>query len=136
MSLKPDWKYNGKVAEGSQMIETARGSIGFQVNLDCEDGKTTFVIWMTEKNRKRAEGSFDVLGADFSKLGSPSYLEYEFPSEIVGREVSFGTKEEEYNGKKSVKVAWIGKKSEGKPSVAGAKFFGAEPVIKDEDIPF
>ena len=54
----------------------------------------------------------------------PSYIEYQLGLDIEGREVSFGTKDEEYNGKHSVKVVWIGKKSDPNLSRSAARFFG------------
>jgi hypothetical protein len=140
MGLKADTKYAGSVSSGSTFIETQTGTPAFQVNLTCDDGDTLFMIWLTEKNREKAMKYFDILGADKSKLGDPNYLEYELGMAIDGKEVSFGTKEEEYKGKKSIKVAWIGKKSEGKPAQAAAKFFKGETVgqvpPEEDDIPF
>ena len=130
--IKPDTKYAGKIGAGSQVIETQSGALGFQVQLECADGPTSFIIWLTEKNRLNAEKYFEILGADPKKLKQPAYIEHELPTFIAGREVSFGTKEEEFQGRKTVKVAWIGRKSEGNPSRAAAKFFGA----KEEELPF
>lgn len=55
-----------------------------------------------------------------------------------GREASFGTKDEEYNGKHSVKVVWIGKKSDPNLSRNAARYFGGavdKPAFRS-DIPF
>ena len=149
MSIYPDTKYNGKVGPGSCLVEYKSGTVGYQINITCKDGDTTFVIWLTEKNHERAEKYFEILGVRLDLLKDPNYVDFQLPQDIEGKEISFGTKEEEYNGKKSVKVAWIGKKSEEKLSNAAARFFGstiAEPPTKvlvqsgeqitDDDIPF
>ena len=141
MSIHVNEKYNGVVAPGSGLYETTTGTIGYQVMLECEDGKSSYVIWLTPKNRERAEKCFAVLGVSGEQLKNPNFFEYELAKAITGVEVSFGTAEEEYKGKKKVKVSWIGKASttigQKVPSVA-AQFFGGEhPVeITDDDIPF
>ncbi len=134
MSVKADTKYNGVVAPGSQLYETQTGTLGSQVMLECPDGATSFVIWLTQKNRDRARRYFEVLGIDPELLKDSGYIEYQLGLDIEGREVSFGTKDEEYNGKHSVKVVWIGKKSDPNLSRSAARFFGAT-TIGDGDAP-
>lgn len=138
-------KYNGIVESGSGIVESQTGTLSFQVMLSCEDGETSFNIWLTEKNRDRALKYFEVLGADTARLSNQPYLEYELPTAIVGKEVSFGTKEEQYNGSAKVKVSWIGKKSDPNVIRGAATFFGGkvptppsapEAPITDDDIPF
>lgn len=51
MNIKADARYNGIVAPGSQLYETQTGTLGYQVMLECADGSTSFVIWLTQKNR-------------------------------------------------------------------------------------
>ena len=133
MGLKPDWRYNGTVGCNSQLITTQRGSLGYQVNLRCNDGETLFVIWLTEKNRKRAAGYFAVLGVPEDKLKSRSYFECQMALDIEGREVSFGTQVEEYNGKQTIKVAWIGKKAAENPAAEAAAFFAGENIGSTTD---
>jgi hypothetical protein len=149
MSIHPDTKYNGVIGPGSALIETQQGTVGYQVMIGCKDGETTFTIWLTEKNHDRAIKYFDVLGIRSDLLQDPNYVEFRLSQEIEGKEISFGTKEEEYNGKKSIKVVWIGRKSEEKLSNAAARFFGATITdtpskilvpgtesITDDDLPF
>jgi hypothetical protein len=124
MSIKADTKYNGTVGPGSHLYETQTGTLGYQVTIECEDGSTTFVIWLTQKNRERARRYFEALGIDPELLKDPGYLEYQLGMDIEGREVSFGTVDEEYNGKRSVKVVWIGKPSDPNLSRSAARFFG------------
>jgi len=137
--IKADCKYNGTVAPGSQLYETQTGTLGYQVMLECPEGSTSFVIWLTDKNRERARKYFEILGVDSAMLKDPGYIEYQLGLDIEGREVSFGTKDEEYNGKHSVKVVWIGRKSDPNLSRSAARYFGA--AIGGEntgsaDIPF
>lgn len=145
--LRPDAKYNGKVAGGSSLASSQTGTMFFQVNIECDEGETLFQIWLTEKNRDRAIKYFEILGADISKLSNQTYLEYELPAAITGKEISFGTKEDEYNGIRKVKVSWIGKKSDPNLSRGAAQFFGgaalgdmagsiSDAPISDDDIPF
>ena len=131
MSVKSDTKYNGTVAPGSQLYETQTGTLGYQVMLECTDGPTSFVIWLTQKNRERARRYFEVLEVDSELLKDSSYIEYQLGLDIEGREVSFGTKDEEYNGKHSVKVVWIGKRADPNLSRSAARFFGATPTESD-----
>jgi len=131
MALKADAKYNGKVTDGSHIYVTQTGTLGYQVMLEWEDGDTYFVIWLTEKNRARASKYFEILGVNAEKLKSQAYLEYQLALDIAGKEVSFGTRTEEYNGKTTIKVAWIGKKFDPNLVRGAASFFGG-----DDDIPF
>lgn len=147
--IRADHKYNGKISAGSGLVESKTGTVSFNVQLECEDGDAVFPIWLTERNREKSMRYFEVIGADNNKLSEHEYLENELPAAIVGREVCFGTKEEEYNGRTTVKVAWIGKKPDPNLARAAARFFGAtddsadadRPVtddspITDSDIPF
>ncbi|MBZ5500563.1 MAG: hypothetical protein LAP85_29585 [Acidobacteriia bacterium] len=139
MSIKAETKYNGVVAPGSQLYETQTGTLGYQVMLECTDGPTSFVIWRTQKNRDRARKYFEVLGVDPDLLKDSGYIEYQLGLDIEGREVSFGTKDEEYNGKHSVKVVWIGKRSDPNLSRSAARFFGGttgDGEIAGEELAF
>jgi hypothetical protein len=147
--IKAGVKYNGKVASGSTLIESQTGTLGYQVMLECEDGATSYTIWLTERNKERAERAFRALGISSDMLRDQAYLDYKLSQEIEGNEVSFGTKEETYQGNTTIKVSWIGKKSEAKLSISAARFFGAtdqntaqvspmvnDGPITDDDIPF
>jgi hypothetical protein len=146
MSLKADHKYQGRISPGSSLTESQTGTLSFQVMIECEDGDTFFPIWLTEKNREKAKKQFEIIGADTSKLNNANYLDMELAVSIVGKEISFGTKEEEYNGKRSIKVSWIGKKSDPNLARGAASFFGGnsdqptksadDSPIGDGDIPF
>src|SRR5512136_1732926 len=67
MSIKADTKYNGIVAPGSQLYETQTGTLGYQVMLECPDRPTSFAIWLTQRNRKRARKYFEVDGGIYCR---------------------------------------------------------------------
>ena len=154
MPIRADKKYNGTVGSGGALVETQRGTMGYQIPLTCEDGETSFTIWFTDKNRENALKQFAALGINEEQLNDPNFLEHELAQQIDGVEVSFGTKEEVYNSKRSVKVVWIGKKSEALEAglaQAAASFFanktpsassrrgqgnGQSDQLEDDDIPF
>jgi hypothetical protein len=139
MTIREDAKYNGIVGPGSALYETQTGTLGYQVMLECADGSTSYVIWLTQKNRDRARKFFEILGVDPERLKDSAYVEYQLGLDIEGREVSFGTKDEEYNGRHSVKVVWIGKKSDPNLSRSAARYFGgtaSEDEFSGEPIPF
>ena len=129
--IKADCRYNGIVAPGSQLYETQTGTLGYQVMIDCSEGSTSFVIWLTDNNRKRAKKYFEILGVEADKLKDPGYIEYQLGLDIEGQEISFGTKDEEFNGRHSVRVVWIGKKSDPNLSLSAARFFGAPHIDAD-----
>ena len=138
--IKADCRYNGMVAPGSQLYETQTGTLGYQVMIDCPEGSTSFVIWLTDKNRQRAKKYFEILGVDPDKLKDPGYIEYQLCLDIEGREISFGTKDEEFNGRHSVRVIWIGKKSDPNLSLSAARFFAGKEAIDNpetaDSVPF
>ncbi len=142
MGIKAPMKYHGQVTSGT-MMETKKGTLGYQVFLTCPDGDTSYTIWLTAKNRDRARATFvEALGVDGNKLTDPNYIEMGLANDIAGREVTFTTEEEEYNDKVRVKVAFLFKRSATasvKPAKAIADFFGGKAVgtpITDDDIPF
>ncbi len=146
MALKADHKYSGAVCPGSALIETQKGTLGYQVQLECEDGETSYTIWLTPKTRENARECFEkALGVDPKKLEDGNYIEMQLALDIDGREVSFTTREEEYKGKVKVKVSGLYKRSasSGQPlgKAASSFFKGLTPqadkfVATDDDIPF
>ncbi len=147
MSLKVDHRYAGEVRPGSELIESQSGSLGFQVMLGCEDGDTSYTIWLTAKNRDRARDVFvKALGIDAAKLQNQTYIENQLAIDIAGRPVTFITEANEYKGKTIIKVAWLfsRRSASGNPAKSAAAFFGDVPAkghdvelpITDDDIPF
>lgn len=146
MSIRPDKKYHGTVAIGSCLIESQNGTMGYQLQLDCEDGQAEYMIWLTAKNKDRARAAFvDILGVKEDKLQDANYFEYMLAEEITGRPITFTTVENEYKGKRKVQVAFIFKPGSwaldgAGPGRAAAAFFGAEvkapKIDDDDDMPF
>ena len=106
MSLKPDKTYEGEVSSGS-WIRSSGNTPGFQVNIKYDGGDTSFTIWLTDKSKNIAKKHFKVLGLSEEQMKSPSYLNNTLPTAIIGRAISFETREETYNEKTRVRVAFI-----------------------------
>lgn len=152
MGLHADTKYRMTVERGEWIESANSGASGFQVDLSCEDGPITAVIWVTEKSRDMAGKQFAALGVDAAQLRDYRFMNYELAQFVVGREVVIKTKEEEYKGKTSVKVAGIFPPSapsgeSGGAARAAVSIFGGEApekkpdtqgrnLITDDDIPF
>lgn len=143
MGIRANTKYSGVVRPGSELIETQNGTMGYQVMLACDDGDASFTIWLTEKNRKRAVRYFEVLEVTQEQLAVSGYMEWQLGIDIQGKEVSFGTREDEWNGKPRVVVGWIGKKADPNIGKAAADFFVQTPqeedapaAPSDDEIPF
>lgn len=143
--IKPGKKYHGHVSTGSELIQSQSGTLGYQVQLKCEDGETDFIIWLTPKNKERAAKVFkEALGIPEEKLHDGNYIELQLATDIAGREVTFATVEEEYKGKSKVKVSFLFQRSAlagTSPGKAAASFFSGSKVtadnpITDEDVPF
>lgn len=148
MSIRPGRKYHGTVGVGSDLIQSQSGTLGYQVQLECEDGETSYTIWLTSKNKDRAEKTFtEALGISKENLNNGNYIEMQLATDIAGREVTFVTNEEEYKGKTTVKVSFLFRRSVvagGSPGKAAAAFFGGPKTnvndhgvdVTDDDIPF
>ena len=108
MSFHPDQRYTGTVARGA-LIESAKGTPGFEIQMECDEGVMFHTIWITPKTKEYALKDFAVLDVTESQLANASFLANELPLMVVGKPISFGTKEEEYKGVSKVKCAWIGK---------------------------
>ena len=107
--FRNDQTYTGTVTGGTFFQSAAKGTPGYQVNIESEHGDISYVIWLTQKNRDRITRDFETLGIDASRMGSRAFIEHELPGLIAGRPIAFHTRSEEYNNKTSMKVAWIGK---------------------------
>ena len=140
MSFHPDQRYTGTVARGA-LIESAKGTPGFEIQMECDEGVMFHTIWITPKTKEYALKDFAVLDVTESQLANASFLANELPLMVVGKPISFGTKEEEYKGVSKVKCAWIGKpKAPASSSLekSVAMMFGgsADDADPEEEIPF
>lgn len=145
-------RYVGTVASGSGLYESSKGTLGFQVLINCEDGSTDYTIWLTEKNTlptkdggpSRAARDFETLGIDPKRLKNSKDFTI-IGEEIEGHEISFETDEETFNEKTRVKVKWISPKKDrgvGSLEERAASLFGGLPPsgvpldTSDDDVPF
>lgn len=150
MSLRADTRYTGTVERGT-LVESQKGTPGFELLFECDEGTMVHTIWLTPATIEKgyAQKDFAVFDVTEDQLQSESFLRDQLPSIIVGKPVTFGTKEEEYKGEVKVKCAWIGKpKAPTAATLEGsvaAMFRGdkapSAPVapaqtIEDDDIPF
>lgn len=150
MSLRADTRYTGTVARGT-LVESGKGTPGFELLFECEEGSMVHTIWLTAAtiDKGYAQKDFAVFDVTEEQLQSESFLRDELPLAIVGKPVTFGTKEEEYKGEVKVKCAWIGKPKaptaatlEGSVAAmfrgekAGTALASPDPEFTDDDIPF
>lgn len=126
------------------MIESGKGTPGFEIQIECDEGVMFHTIWITPKTVEYAAKDFAVLDVTEEQLANVSFLTNQLPLMVQGKQVTFGTKAEEYKGVTKIRCAWIGKpKAPAASSLQGsvAKMFGgkAEPAAateEDSDLPF
>jgi hypothetical protein len=149
MALKPNMRYPATVMSACLTESAQKGTPGISVVFETEEGTIEHIIWLTPSTVKRVEKDLGTLGADKSKLSSWTYLE-NLGLVIQGHECDITTFEEEYNGKKRIKVQWINERRKaGDVKLADrvAVLFGGKPApaqpaaklatnINDDDVPF
>jgi hypothetical protein len=161
MALREGERYTGVVVEGSKLFQSnSKKTPGFQVQLELETGgpfkePTDYIIWLTPKNKARAERDFETLGIQPEKLRSRSFVEFELAQAVVGAAIECELKAETYNNQTKLKVNWIaplgatnetelvgafvgvfGGDSAAPPSPPPPSFGGPPPPGEDDDIPF
>jgi len=157
--IRDEGMYQGTVRGGSWITSRQKGTPGFQVSLETDDGDVIdFTIWITEKSRESAVSNFEALGVTPEQLSSRAYLTQQLPVAVAGRPVSFEVKEETYKNQTSLKVKWLGGvrgASQDEVASSVADFFGGRkaspgrdferqaaqaaesfPVPDEDDIPF
>lgn len=146
--MRPDTYYNGSVTSAAWVISEAKGTAGFQLGLETDEGESSsFTIWMTEKTKDRARHDLvKVLGLDPNRLHDAWYLREEAPAQVVGRRLSFRTKIEEWQGISKLRIASIGERretDEAGPEAVAARLFSLPPTgppsevpPNDDDLPF
>lgn len=152
MSLRADSRYTGEVTRGT-LVESAKGTPGFEIMIECDEGTMIHTIWITPKTIEYAVKDFAIFDVTEEQLGRESFLRDELPLTIVGKPVTFGTKEEVYKGEAKVKCAWLGKpkgptsatlegsvaamfRGEAAPVARAEVKAPGDPSILDDDIPF
>jgi len=142
MAFVDKGRYTGRVTR-AKLTESQKGTPGFEILIECEEGAMTHTIWITAKNIDRAVKDFAVFDVSEEMLDSETFLRDVLPEKIIGKLVTFGTKEETYQDKTSIKCAWINKGRDAseslEASVAGI-FRAAKKAenadFEDGDIPF
>lgn len=144
MALQADRKYDGQITSAAWVVSRNKGTNGLQVDVETPDGDyISHTFWITPRTRDRFAEDMAGFGIDAENLRNPSFLRHEMPTVLIGQEVSFTTKEETYNDKRSIKVAYLNPKTA--PSdprgieFAVASLFAptvAEGEIGDDDVPF
>ena len=147
MAVDSGQTYNATVGSACLTESVNKGTPGILVVYRTDDGDIEDTIWLTPKTADRARGTLTILGADPKQLASWTYLE-NIGLVVSGHECEITTVDEEYNGKKRVRVQWVNpRKTAGeRGALVGrvAHLFGGpkpkdEPKnqeIKDDDIPF
>lgn len=123
-------QYVGKVDPGAAFIEAGTGTVGFLLTLRAPEGAIEYTIWCSAKNKERAAKDFGTLGCDVARMNEEEYVR-SIPDLIAGKEIPFGTKLEEYQGKTRVKVGYIGewqakRAVESGPRAVASLFGGSE----------
>jgi hypothetical protein len=142
MAIKADTRYAGTIC-GAGLYEAGSGTLGYQLLLECEDGTTDYVIWLTPRSKENAIKAFKSLGVEAEALKTEAGID-SIEARLVGMAVHFGTKTEEWNGKERIKVSWVGKpKAEASGDVRkrAAAFFSDAPAVSssapdDDSVPF
>lgn len=145
MSLQPNQKYNATVGFASFIESQNTGTPGINITFECEEGSIDHTIWVTPKSREIAIRDLKTLGIKEEDLKSQVFLE-NIGTALLGAECSITTYEDEYKGKKKLKVQWINEKrapaSVSAVSRAVSLFGGGVPsqvdakVVDDSDVPF
>jgi hypothetical protein len=146
MALQAGKRYNVEIVSANLTESQNTGSPGIEVHFECEEGTIDHTFWLTEKSKKYVKKDLKTLGLEEDSLESTTFMD-NIDTAMSGQKCSILTYEDEYNGKKKLKVKYINK-----PLVAGgeaplakraASFFSGKPdapnaavQITDDDVPF
>jgi hypothetical protein len=152
MAVEAGQRYDAKVASACLTCSASKGTPGILIVYETDAGDIEDTIWLTHKTADRAKKTLGLLGANPNELVSRTYLE-NIGVVIAGHECEITTVDEEYNGKKRVRVQWVNER--GSPGLSGDQlsgqvaylFGGPKPVapkpeqpkkveIDDDSIPF
>lgn len=133
-------RYNGEVSACSGLFQSpTKGTVGFafSVRPNGEDKELPYIIWLKpeEKSIKRAKDEFSILGITTDHLASASYMEHRAPEAIMGRPVSFTAKAEEFEGRTTMKAAFLGRQRSQSLASEVAAMFGGEPTERSSEQP-
>lgn len=155
MAHRADEKYLGTVT-GARLIESAgKGTPGLELTIEeAQTGDMILhTIWLSPKSAEYAARDLETLGVTEAMRKDASFWSYKVSEVLPGTQIEYGTRAEEWKGKTTVKVAWIGKPrasstmgSRGLANAAAALFGGEDKPdtkaenlaapITDDEIPF
>ncbi len=119
MAVKANQTYSGKIIGGG-LHHASTGSLGISVELECKEGTIQHTWYVTPNTKERVKKTLLDLGVPEKTLTSRTALE-NIGNVLTGKAVEFTTIEEEYKGKKHVRVQWVNppkKKAEPTPEAA------------------
>ncbi len=91
MSVQAFMTYAGRVRHGARMIKSKnKGTLGFEVPLECADGSITHTLWITSSTKERVLKTFnEALGVSLAQLQDENFVANEISSFIADKEVEF-----------------------------------------------
>jgi len=99
--------YNVCVRSAYLIESQVKHTPGIELSLEHEDhGTITHTLWLTPKTVEGVRNALAAMGIDEATFSRPSFLE-NCNNHLAGAQCSINTFEEEYNGKRRVKVQWI-----------------------------
>jgi hypothetical protein len=145
MAFTDGQRYAAEVIAADLITSSHTGTEGIELQLNTEEGQTTHVLWLTEKNRDNVWRSLEALGVkDASRFHPVHGME-----QLIGAHCTLTMREEEYRGRTRVRVRWINQRHAAVTDSAvdrALRFFGHETdaatlvadgrSIVDDDIPF
>lgn len=147
--FEPNRTYNVRVASAYLMESATKHTPGIELSLEHpEHGTIIHTLWLTSKTVEGVRKSLEAMGIKEDLYSRPTFQE-NCGDYLSGKECSIQTFEEEYNGKRRVKVQWINKPvtpSAGGPAELAkraAALLSGKPVANDHgadldssDVPF
>lgn len=143
--FEPNRTYNVRVAS-AYLMESQKKTAGIELSFhDDIHGEIVHTLWLTPNTAERVRKDLETLGVKEEVYSRDSFLE-NCGDYLTGKECSITTFEEEYNGKRRVKVQWINKptvESDVPLAKRAAALLSGKPVANDHgadldssDVPF
>jgi hypothetical protein len=107
MAFEPNRDYDVEVTDAAMVTSNQKGTPGIEIHFANEDGDTiSHTLWITPKTKDNVAKALERLG-----MGKATYTKPGFYAQVgtflSGRKCSISTTEEEYQGKRRVKVQWV-----------------------------
>lgn len=136
MSFEKDKEYD-VVIDDASLIESSKGTRGLEFRLVHPEHGTIFhCMWLTDKSKKRAGETLIELGVGMDDLRSADFWRAPV-DKLHGVAARITTEEDEYEGRRRVRVKWFNGTSRTKkalPAAAGAVATLFEDFVPD--VPF